>query len=57
MLILMAILFTLFALFVIMFLIQYRSYNHSLIKVLSADTSLTEECVTISDDLSGLQLL
>jgi CHASE3 domain sensor protein len=34
----------LFVLLVIMFLIQYRSYNHSHKKVLSDDTPLAEEC-------------
>ena len=46
MLILMMLLFALFALSVIMFLIQYRSYNHSNKKILSAGTPLTEECDT-----------
>ena len=43
MLILMMLLIALFALSVIIFLIQYRSFNHSHKKILSDGTPLTEE--------------
>jgi hypothetical protein len=44
MLILMLLLFALFALSVIFFLVQYRSYNRSHKKIFIAGTPLTEEC-------------
>jgi hypothetical protein len=50
------ILFALFAVLVIMFLIQYRLYNQSLKKTLSVSIPLTEKCDTTSNEPSGLQL-
>ena len=49
-------LMALFAVLVIMFLIQYRSYNHSQKKLLSVATPLTEKCDTTSNEPSDLQL-
>jgi hypothetical protein len=45
-----------FAVLVIMFLIQYRSYNHSQKKLLSVVTPLTEKCDITSNEPSDLQL-
>jgi hypothetical protein len=56
MLLLMMVLIGLFALLVITFLIQYRSYNHSQKHILSAGTPLTEDRDISRDDSAGLQL-
>jgi hypothetical protein len=44
------------ALMMIFILIQFTSYSRSLRKELSADSSITKECDTISGESSGLQL-
>jgi hypothetical protein len=56
MLLLMISLIALFALLVITFLIQYRSFNHSQKQILNVGTSLTEDRDITRDEPAGLQL-
>ena len=46
----------LFTVLVIMFLVQYRSYNNSQKNILCADIPLSKEYDTTCDEPSGLQL-